>query len=223
MLSATASRSRSFDQSIKDARLLAGRSPSLPSLAAAVDALAAQQAAPAPVAPPSVDESMDGYSSSSPEDFHASIGRGSEFSTAGAIDSWHRSTLPSPLAPPTDRIGSLNLDGHAVTFATVDRPGGSVVDDKPYRCQVPGCQKAYKNANGLKYHAFHGHADENQTISKPHKCPYPGCIKAYKNANGLKYHVAHGHVVGGVPPMVAGLPLDSVLVGSPPSPSDLDL
>jgi hypothetical protein len=24
---------------------------------------------------------------------------------------------------------------------------------KPYKCTVPGCEKSYKNANGLKYHA----------------------------------------------------------------------
>jgi transcription factor SFP1 len=30
-------------------------------------------------------------------------------------------------------------------------------NDKPYRCTYPGCDKAYKNPNGLKYHNLHGH------------------------------------------------------------------
>jgi hypothetical protein len=25
-------------------------------------------------------------------------------------------------------------------------------EERPYKCQVPGCEKSYKNANGLKYH-----------------------------------------------------------------------
>ena len=28
---------------------------------------------------------------------------------------------------------------------------------KPYACTVPGCEKSYKNPNGLKYHMIHGH------------------------------------------------------------------
>ncbi|KAJ2156282.1 Transcriptional regulator of ribosomal biogenesis proteins [Coemansia sp. RSA 552] len=69
-------------------------------------------------------------------------------------------------------------------------------DDKPYRCPVPGCDKAYKNPNGLKYHNLHGHCTLNedaQGVSKPYKCRVPDCYKAYKNLNGLKYHVQHAH------------------------------
>ncbi|KEZ46017.1 hypothetical protein SAPIO_CDS1423 [Scedosporium apiospermum] len=85
---------------------------------------------------------------------------------------------------------------------------------KPFRCPVIGCEKAYKNQNGLKYHKAHGHANqqlhENEdgtfSIVDPDTCiPYPGtlgmekekpyscevCNKRYKNLNGLKYHKNH--------------------------------
>ncbi|KAI1179110.1 hypothetical protein F4777DRAFT_586327 [Nemania sp. FL0916] len=87
-------------------------------------------------------------------------------------------------------------------------------EDKPYKCPVRGCEKAYKNQNGLKYHKHHGHQNqqlhhnEDGTFSilnpetatpypgetgmekeKPHKCEY--CHKRYKNQNGLKYHKQH--------------------------------
>jgi hypothetical protein len=32
--------------------------------------------------------------------------------------------------------------------------------DKPFACPVPGCKKRYKNINGIKYHAKHGHKKE---------------------------------------------------------------
>ncbi len=89
-------------------------------------------------------------------------------------------------------------------------------EDKPFRCQVIGCNKAYKNLNGLKYHKSHGHKGQkllnngNGTISvidpdsncpypegadiekdKPHRCEI--CGKRYKNLNGLKYHRGHTH------------------------------
>ncbi|KAI7905466.1 uncharacterized protein BX663DRAFT_499801 [Cokeromyces recurvatus] len=70
--------------------------------------------------------------------------------------------------------------------------------DKPYKCPVRGCDKAYKNPNGLKYHNQHGHcnmtADESEILSKPYQCTIGGCGKRYKNLNGLKYHIEHSHM-----------------------------
>lgn len=87
-------------------------------------------------------------------------------------------------------------------------------EHKPYKCPVIGCEKTYKNQNGLKYHKLHGH--QNQTLhlnedgtysivdplsntpypdgmgmekDKPYRCEV--CGKRYKNLNGLKYHRAH--------------------------------
>ncbi|KAF8427682.1 hypothetical protein EV426DRAFT_363597 [Tirmania nivea] len=88
------------------------------------------------------------------------------------------------------------------------------VEDKPFKCPVVGCEKAYKNQNGLKYHKSHGHTnqilsengDGTLSIVNPEtSTPYPGtlgmekekpykcevCGKRYKNLNGLKYHRAH--------------------------------
>ncbi|KAK0509009.1 hypothetical protein JMJ35_008380 [Cladonia borealis] len=85
---------------------------------------------------------------------------------------------------------------------------------KPFHCPVIGCEKAYKNQNGLKYHKAHGHntqklhANDNGTYSivdPDTLTPYPGtvgmekhkpyrcdnCGKRYKNLNGLKYHKNH--------------------------------
>ncbi|KAH8880079.1 hypothetical protein GQ53DRAFT_670680 [Thozetella sp. PMI_491] len=87
-------------------------------------------------------------------------------------------------------------------------------EPKPYKCPVIGCEKAYKNQNGLKYHKAHGHAtqqlhengDGTFSIVNPEtSAPYPGtlgmekekpfkcdvCGKRYKNLNGLKYHKQH--------------------------------
>ncbi|GJJ78525.1 transcription factor SFP1 [Entomortierella parvispora] len=71
--------------------------------------------------------------------------------------------------------------------------------DKPYRCHVSGCDKAYKNPNGLKYHNQHGHCsmpgvtEEDKTNAKPYRCSFLDCGKCYKNLNGLKYHIEHSH------------------------------
>ncbi|KAH8698872.1 putative C2H2 transcription factor [Talaromyces proteolyticus] len=87
-------------------------------------------------------------------------------------------------------------------------------EPKPFRCPVIGCEKAYKNQNGLKYHKAHGHnnqqlhenGDGTFSIVNPETAaPYPGtmgmekekpyrcevCGKRYKNLNGLKYHKSH--------------------------------
>jgi hypothetical protein len=67
-------------------------------------------------------------------------------------------------------------------------------EDKPHKCTVPGCDKAYKNPNGLKYHILHGHCNVDVPSSmKPYKCLVPNCFRAYKNLNGLKYHILHTH------------------------------
>ena len=48
--------------------------------------------------------------------------------------------------------------------------GGRSSNDRPFVCPVSGCGKTYKNANGLKYHAIHGH--DGVLVEKPHKCPF---------------------------------------------------
>jgi len=66
---------------------------------------------------------------------------------------------------------------------------------KPFRCPKPGCSKAYKQANGLKYHLTHGQCnfaplDPNSDELKPYICQ-AGCGKRFKNMSGLRYHYLH--------------------------------
>lgn len=99
-------------------------------------------------------------------------------------------------------------------LAGVPDPSADGGVPKPFQCPVIGCEKAYKNQNGLKYHKSHGHntqqlKDNNNgtfSIVDPDTLdPYPGtlgmekhkpyrcdtCGKRYKNLNGLKYHKSH--------------------------------
>lgn len=92
-------------------------------------------------------------------------------------------------------------------------------EHKPFKCPVIGCEKAYKNQNGLKYHKTHGHStqqlhengDGTFSIVNPEtSAPYPGtlgmekekpfkcdvCGKRYKNLNGLKYVSSQSSCVG---------------------------
>ncbi|KAG0249952.1 hypothetical protein BG011_008788 [Mortierella polycephala] len=81
----------------------------------------------------------------------------------------------------------------------ITRTGNANASDKPYRCTVLGCDKAYKNPNGLKYHNQHGHcssggmSENDSPESKPYVCTFLECGKRYKNLNGLKYHIEHSH------------------------------
>ncbi|KAL5033512.1 hypothetical protein BDV3_000488 [Batrachochytrium dendrobatidis] len=77
--------------------------------------------------------------------------------------------------------------------------GGTPKDERPYKCKIDGCFKAYKNPGGLKYHMQHGHCEDtgdpemNNIIHKPYQCTVSDCGKRYKNLNGLKYHIEHSH------------------------------
>ena len=62
---------------------------------------------------------------------------------------------------------------------------------KPFKCPIPGCDKAYKQQNGLKYHRLHGHCNSNavgkegeeevKEEDKPFGCYVgPACGKKYK-------------------------------------------
>lgn len=73
---------------------------------------------------------------------------------------------------------------------------------RPFRCPQPGCQKSYKQANGLKYHMLKGQCnfevrdamewaglsqEEAEERAKPYACAAgDGCNKRYRQANGLK-------------------------------------
>jgi hypothetical protein len=38
--------------------------------------------------------------------------------------------------------------------------------EKPFKCTVPGCEKSYKQQNGLKYHRIHGHTGDKATAAQ---------------------------------------------------------
>jgi len=99
-------------------------------------------------------------------------------------------------------MGLLQPSQPPAAFGIAARPSQLLVE-KPYKCAVPGCDKSYKNPNGLKYHNIHGHADEPRLVepptiptspTKPYRCSHADCDKTYKNLNGLKYHVEHAHL-----------------------------
>ncbi|KAI3629796.1 hypothetical protein MIR68_011231 [Amoeboaphelidium protococcarum] len=77
---------------------------------------------------------------------------------------------------------------------------------KKFDCLVPGCDKVYRNQNGLKYHIMHSHTQKERQLvemlqkaikedpaEKPYACHVEGCDKRYRNTNGLKYHLINGH------------------------------
>jgi hypothetical protein len=93
--------------------------------------------------------------------------------------------------------------GKCVDLSITGGANGCYIDDgqdKPYKCPVENCDKAYKNPNGLKYHQMHGHSDEDtlseaeRDAQKPYMCTIGYCNKRYKNLNGLKYHIEHSHI-----------------------------
>ncbi|KAJ3065156.1 hypothetical protein HDU98_011456 [Podochytrium sp. JEL0797] len=72
-------------------------------------------------------------------------------------------------------------------------------EERPFKCQMEGCEKDYKNANGLRYHMRNSHAEDlgdperNEMVQRPYQCVVGECGKRYKNLNGLKYHIQHAH------------------------------
>ncbi|KAI5948997.1 SFP1 [Candida theae] len=121
----------------------------------------------------------------------------------------------SPLSPSQGEDTAMQIDDDDVY---IDDPARHLYmmeeENKPFKCPVIGCDKTYKNQNGLKYHRAHGHQGQSLrenpdgTISiidpesntpyldnsalekdKPYRCEV--CGKRYKNLNGLKYHRGH--------------------------------
>lgn len=49
----------------------------------------------------------------------------------------------------------------AASTANVSSAADNTAEHRPYKCPAPGCDKAYKQMNGLKYHRLHGHCNQN--------------------------------------------------------------
>ncbi|CAO3621589.1 unnamed protein product [Cunninghamella echinulata] len=129
------------------------------------------------------------------------IGKKRSFHQSNAVDLFTQSAVKK-LALATNMIQPTcfsDEDFLAHAGALLASTHSTLNADKPYKCPVQGCDKAYKNPNGLKYHNQHGHCnlvtDENENVaSKPYQCTIGDCGKRYKNLNGLKYHIEHSHV-----------------------------
>lgn len=88
------------------------------------------------------------------------------------------SALPSALHPL----------GTGVQISPSGRPY-TPPSEKPFKCSVAGCDKSYKQQNGLKYHRLHGHCNQNNVgkegmeargEGKPYVCHVTSCGKRYK-------------------------------------------
>ncbi|CAG8593096.1 7650_t:CDS:2 [Racocetra fulgida] len=85
----------------------------------------------------------------------------------------------------TSNISSVTVLASDVSLITETSGGLSSddVDNHPYRCPVPDCTKAYKNANGLN----------DGARQKPWPCRVENCHKTYGSKGGLIYHVNRNH------------------------------
>lgn len=70
-------------------------------------------------------------------------------------------TASSSMQPPAKREKtSAVTNASTIALENALRTGAANID-KPYKCPAPGCDKAYKQMNGLKYHRLHGHCNQN--------------------------------------------------------------
>ncbi|VDN96171.1 unnamed protein product, partial [Rodentolepis nana] len=60
--------------------------------------------------------------------------------------------------------------------------------EKPYQCEVPGCNKAFSNASDRAKHQNRTHSNE-----KPYVCKVMGCSKRYTDPSSLRKHVKTVH------------------------------
>jgi uncharacterized Zn-finger protein len=110
-------------------------------------------------------------------------------------DSPPQQTFPLVMDGPTQYVkNGMEVDTPASSDDVIMEDSDLIdpQDDRPYKCKITGCNKAYKNPGGLKYHMQHGHCEDtgdpelNNVMHKPYQCTVQDCQKRYKNLNGLK-------------------------------------
>lgn len=110
-------------------------------------------------------------------------------------------TVPNSTSPSSQArasaatLAAIQAAAAANGLNTASTPTGRIWipnNAKPFKCPVPGCDKAYKQQNGLKYHRLHGHCNSNSVgkegedtslaeEDKPFGCYVgPACGKKYK-------------------------------------------
>lgn len=89
---------------------------------------------------------------------------------------------------------------HSMTQRYMPRPRGKQMSevsqnsaDRPYACDVPFCNRAFKRYEHLKRH-MKMHSGE-----KPFKCMHPGCLKSFSRSDNLNQHYKT-HNAGGMRP-----------------------
>ncbi|GAO46339.1 hypothetical protein G7K_0571-t1 [Saitoella complicata NRRL Y-17804] len=136
--------------------------------------------------------------------FDHPITNGRETMAAAASAEKSKSVLPYScnVCPPYTAVFQT---GAELLDHVRSHPKTPETNTRPFRCALPGCERTYKNVNGLKYHievasGSFGHAPspaggkkKETTMEKdrPYICQVPGCGKAYANSNGLVYHEKH--------------------------------
>lgn len=148
------------------------------------------------------------------DSFDSSVDDTDAFSEAGSDDScmsWstsgtasignsiqhEQSTTPLPnvtAANPSPVTSAPNITAESLQgkFTCLEDSEGK----KRFLCTVPGCEKKYKNINGIKYHVKNGHNKkdgQNNEIRKRYTCH---CGKAYKSQSGLRHHQTTQHGAG---------------------------
>lgn len=125
------------------------------------------------------------------------------------------SRRPSPI---TARRFSRELESLSMASPGLLSPSfasTSAGDDvQRFVCQAPGCDKSYKNPNGLKYHVDRHHPSTGPFEN--FKCPVEDCIKSYASPGGLKYHIERYHDGSTAPPSRTGSVTPIIPVASIP-------
>lgn len=128
-----------------------------------------------------------------------SLGRNGSFS--GANGGLTSASLMSLANQQASSFGSgMKKSSLMSSSSSAGANGINALMSKPFRCPTAGCNKSYKQANGLKYHITHGQCNfmprdpaldglnENEADEKarPYVCQVGSCTRRYKNMNGLR-------------------------------------
>ncbi|KAJ1598453.1 hypothetical protein NDA14_000942 [Ustilago hordei] len=91
-------------------------------------------------------------------------------------------TASSSMQPPAKREKTSALtNASTIALENALRAGAANID-KPYKCPAPGCDKAYKQMNGLKYHRLHGHCNQNNLPITAQAAAQPPTIHVTTNS-----------------------------------------
>lgn len=91
-------------------------------------------------------------------------------------------TTSSSSQPPAKREKiSAVTNASTIALENALRAGAANID-KPYKCPAPGCDKAYKQMNGLKYHRLHGHCNQNNLPITAQAAAQPPAIHITTNS-----------------------------------------